>query len=62
MINEKLYSYMGINYINDELSDYDYRLNIGPGFGYKFINDDIQTLDIQAGLDYALISMKMGKR
>lgn len=62
MINEKLYSYMGINYINDELSDYDYRLNIGPGFGYKFINDDIQTLDIQAGLDYAFDKYENGKK
>ena len=53
MINERLYSYMGINYINDELSDYDYRLNIGPGLGYKLIEDEIQTVDIQGGLDYA---------
>ena len=53
MINEKLYSYMGINYIKDQLSDYDYRLNIGPGLGYKFLEDEIQTIDIQGGLDYA---------
>ena len=53
MINEKLYSYMGINYLKDELSDYDYRLNIGPGLGYKILEDEIQTIDIQGGLDYA---------
>lgn len=53
MINKKLYSYMGINYIKDQLSDYDYRLNIGPGLGYKFLEDEIQTIDIQGGLDYA---------
>ena len=53
MINEKLYAYMGINYIKDQLSDYDYRLNIGPGLGYKFLEDEIQTIDIQGGLDYA---------
>jgi len=53
MINEKLYTYMGINYLKDELSDYDYRLNIGPGLGYKLIEDEIQLLDIQGGLDYA---------
>ena len=53
MINEKLYSYMGINYIKDELSDYDYRLNIGPGLGYKILQNESQTLDIQGGLDYA---------
>jgi putative salt-induced outer membrane protein len=53
MISEKLYSYMGISYIKDELSDYDYRLNIGPGLGYKLLEDEIQTIDIQGGLDYA---------
>jgi len=60
MINEKLYSYMGINYIKDELSDYDYRLNIGPGLGYKLIEDEIQTVDIQGGLDYAYDKYKSG--
>jgi putative salt-induced outer membrane protein len=53
MLGEKVYSYVGTNYIKDQLSDYDYRLNIGPGIGYKFIDDEIQTLDIQGGLDYA---------
>lgn len=53
MINEKLYAYMGINYLKDELSDYDYRLDIGPGLGYKVFENDKQTLDIQGGLDYA---------
>lgn len=53
MLGEKVYSYVGTNYIKDQLSDYDYRLNVGPGIGYKFIDDEIQTLDIQGGLDYA---------
>ena len=60
MINKKLYSYMGINYIKDQLSDYDYRLNIGPGLGYKFLEDEIQTIDIQGGLDYAYDKYKPG--
>ena len=62
MINEKLYAYMGINYIKDQLSDYDYRLDIGPGLGYKIINDDIQSLDIQGGLDYAYDKYKTGTK
>ena len=62
MINEKLYSYMGINYIKDELSDYDYRLNMGPGLGYKLIEDEIQTVDIQGGLDYAYDKYKTGTK
>lgn len=60
MINEKLYSNMGISYVKDELSDYDYRLNIGPGLGYKIIEDEIQTVDIQIGLDYAYDKYKDG--
>ena len=62
MINEKLYSYMGINYIKDELSDYDYRLDIGPGLGYKILEDEIQTVDIQGGLDYAYDKYKNGSK
>ncbi len=62
MINEKLYSYMGINYIKDELSDYDYRLDIGPGLGYKILEDEIQTVDIQGGLDYAYDKYKDGSK
>ncbi|MDD2887127.1 MAG: DUF481 domain-containing protein [Aliarcobacter sp.] len=62
MINEKLYSYMGISYIKDESSDYDYRLNIGPGLGIKLLEDDIQTIDIQGGLDYANDKYKNGSK
>ena len=47
---------------NDELSDYDYRLNIGPGLGYKLIEDEIQTVDIQGGLDYAYDKYKTGTK
>ncbi|MDD2894519.1 MAG: DUF481 domain-containing protein [Aliarcobacter sp.] len=62
MINEKLYSYAGISYIKDESSDYDYRLNMGPGLGYKLLEDDIQTVDIQGGLDYANDKYKNGTK
>ncbi|CAM3961874.1 DUF481 domain-containing protein [Arcobacter cloacae] len=53
MLSNKVYSYIGANYVKDQFSDYDYRLNIGPGIGYKFFEDEVQTLDIQGGLDYA---------
>lgn len=62
MINEKLYSYAGISYIKDESSDYDYRLNMGPGLGYKLLEDDTQTIDIQGGLDYANDKYKNGTK
>jgi putative salt-induced outer membrane protein len=60
MITEKLYSYIGISYIKDESSDYDYRLDIGPGLGYKLLEDEKQTIDIQGGLDYAYDKYKTG--
>ena len=62
MINQKLYSYVGINYIKDQLSDYDYRLDIGPGLGYKILEDETQTIDIQGGLDYAYDKYKDGSK
>ncbi len=62
MLSEKLYSYIGINYIKDELSDYDYRLDIGPGLGYKILEDETQTIDIQGGLDYAYDRYKIGTK
>lgn len=62
MINQKLYSYVGINYIKDQLSDYDYRLDIGPGLGYKILEDETQTIDIQGGLDYAYDKYENGSK
>ena len=54
MLSEKIYSYFGVNYLKDQFSDYDYRLNAGPGLGYKLLDDKEQTVDLQGGLDYAL--------
>ena len=54
MLSEKIYSYFGVNYLKDQFSDYDYRLNAGPGLGYKLLDDKEQTIDLQGGLDYAL--------
>lgn len=53
LLSEKLYSYFGFDYIKDELSEYDYRINVGPGYGYKVLNDNIHKLDLEAGIDYA---------
>lgn len=62
MIGDRLYTYLGANYIKDKLSDYESRLNIGPGLGYKFINTDIEVLDIQGGLDYAFDRYTNGEK
>ncbi|WP_418185836.1 DUF481 domain-containing protein [Aliarcobacter vitoriensis] len=62
MIGDRLYTYLGAHYINDEFSDYDSRLNVGPGLGYKFIYTDDEVLDIQGGFDYAVDKFKNGKK
>jgi putative salt-induced outer membrane protein len=53
MLSQNLYSYIGVNYLKDQLSDYDYRINAGPGIGYKFLDTTEETIDLQGGLDYA---------
>ena len=53
MLNQKAYAYFGVNYLKDQFSDYDYRLNAGPGLGYKLLDNKEQTIDLQGGLDYA---------
>lgn len=53
LLSEKLYTYFGAAYIKDELSAYDYRLNVGPGYGYKVLKTDEHKLNLEAGIDYA---------
>ncbi|MBL3519010.1 DUF481 domain-containing protein [Aliarcobacter lanthieri] len=62
MIGDRLYTYLGAFYVNDEFSDYDSRLNIGPGLGYKFIYTDDEVLDLQGGFDYAIDKFDNGKK
>ena len=58
MLGEKFYIYLGTNFVKDEFSDYDSRLNIGPGLGYKFVNTDKHLIDIQSGFDYSVDKFK----
>ena len=60
MLDEKIYAYYGVNYLKDQFSDYDYRLNTGPGLGYKLLDTKEQTVDLQGGLDYALDQYSSG--
>ena len=62
MFTDNFYTYLGVNYVKDEFSDYDSRLNIGPGLGYKFINTDEHLLDIKTGVDYSLDKYENSKK
>jgi len=53
MLNKNLYTFLSADYVNDEFSDYDYRINIGPGLGYKILDNDIHKLDAQLAAVYA---------
>jgi putative salt-induced outer membrane protein len=60
MLDKNIYAYYGVNYLKDQFSDYDYRLNTGPGIGYKLLDNKEQTIDLQGGLDYALDQYSSG--
>lgn len=60
MLSDKIYSYYGVNYLKDQFSDYDYRINTGPGLGYKLLDSKEQTIDLQGGLDYAIDQYSTG--
>lgn len=52
-ISNNFYGFVGANYLNDKLSDYDYRASIGPGLGYTIFKDEIKELDLRAAIEYS---------
>lgn len=52
-IDAKLYYYMDVNYKEDKFSGFDYKVTVGPGIGYEVLKDEIKTLDIKVGVNYA---------
>lgn len=49
---KKLFWFIGQNTEIDKIADLEYRLNIGPGLGYKLIEKEKITLDIELGVNY----------
>jgi putative salt-induced outer membrane protein len=37
ILKEKLFGFLTANYLKDKFSGYDYRVNLGPGLGYSFM-------------------------
>lgn len=46
--SEKFSTFLEANYLKDELGGYDYRINFGPGVGYKFF--DFKSWNLESSL------------
>lgn len=53
-LDDFMFTYFEANYIKDKFSGYDYRANIGPGIGYKILNNDTHKLKASLGLFYSI--------
>jgi len=55
---EKTYAYANAKLERDLFSGYDYQGVISTGLGYRLINDEVMTLDLEAGPGYRQIKLK----
>jgi len=52
--DSSFFSFVKTDYTDDKFSGYDYRLNIGPGLGYKLpIENDDHSLDLSMSIQYS---------
>lgn len=49
---ERLYAYARVDALYDGIADIDYQVNLGPGVGYRFINNNRTTLVGEFGPGY----------
>lgn len=52
LYNDKLFGYLRVDAIHDDIADLNLRLSIGPGVGYYFIKSDVASLQVEAGASY----------
>jgi putative salt-induced outer membrane protein YdiY len=52
LFNDKLFGYLRVDALHDEIADLNIRLSIGPGVGYYFLKNDRATLTVEAGGSY----------
>lgn len=50
--NDRLYSTLSSEILKDEFQDLNLRAIVGVGAGYRFWNNDVRTLEFEAGLSY----------
>ncbi len=51
-IYKRLFWYVGQNTEIDRIASLEYRLNVGPGLGYKVIEEEKMTFDVELGVNY----------
>ena len=52
LFDDRLFGYLRVDALHDEIADMDIRLSVGPGIGYYFLKDDVATLTVEAGAAY----------
>jgi putative salt-induced outer membrane protein YdiY len=49
---KKFYGYLGVEILKDRFKDLNLRTIVGPGVGYQFLDDETNSLALEAGLSY----------
>lgn len=57
----KSFLFVETNYILDEFAGYDYKVNIGPGYGYRLLSSEKHKLNLLSSLLYGLDRYSSGE-
>lgn len=49
LFSEKMYGYLLVDALHDDIADVDYRINLGPGAGYYLLKQDGMVLSVDGG-------------
>lgn len=55
-----IYSALSMEVLRDEFRDINLRLILGLGLGYRIWNDDVKTLELEAGIAYSSVDKDIG--
>jgi len=58
---DNFFSALSLEMLKDEFKDLNLRAIIGLGLGYRFWNDDIKTLEVEAGITYFSEDLDVGQ-
>lgn len=52
LFNDKMFGYLRLDALHDDIADVNIRMTVGPGIGYYVLKDDVATLTLEAGGAY----------